>query len=383
MRTEGTIAVCLCAALAAGCASKPVPVSPAFWEHPETKVAIAMTRLPEAGQAYREGHQGLLDMVITNVLDPGEARCARTLTAERFANVAEIFQKELETAGYQSVIYQEPIDLEAADKIPHEKGAFDRDLSSVFAETNCDALILLQLNGFGTARTYYGVSPQSDPKGYAAVRGLMIGKAENEILWDSGKTEGLIREPVIGPWSQEPNYPNLTGAAHRAIEKSKKFLLERFFEERLSVHALDMIDMHAGETPEQRKLAETLARYMQGVETTSAISMSCSKPYRLTQNCSFWTAATLKISLDGAEAKIAGSEDGTTILIMGPKLTTSPQTWALDSAFGAIATLLEKHEIQITQVVGAAMPDGTFHGYFLLLDKDGYSLLREYAVSKE
>lgn len=192
----------------------------------------------------------------------------------------------------------------------------------------------------------------------------------------------MIREPVIGPWAQEPDYPNLTGAVERAIEKSKKFLLERFFEERLGVDALDGIDMHAGETPEQKKLAETLAHYMQGVETTSAVWMSCSKPYRLTQNCSFWTGAALRISLDGVEAKIAGSEDGTVVLIQGPKLTTQ-QTWALDSAFGAIATLFEKHEIHITKVVGAAMPDGTFWGYFLLLDKDGYSLLREHAVSKE
>lgn len=382
MRTDRIIVICLCAVLAAGCATKPIPVSPEFWEHPETKVAIALTSLPEQGRAYREGQQGLLDMVITNAMDPGEARCARTLTAERFANIAEIFQKELETAGYKSVIYQEPIDLEAADKIPHERGFFDRDLSDIFRQTDCDALLLLQLTGFGTARTYYGFTPQSEPKGCAAVRGLMIGRSENEILWDSGREEGMIREPVIGPWSQEPNYPNLTGAAHRAIEKSKKFLLERFFEERLSEHALDMIDMHAGETPEQKKLAETLARYMQGVETTSLMSVSCSKPHHLTQNCSFWTGAALKISLDGVKAKIAGSEDGTVILVQGPKLTTQ-EAWALDSAFGAIATLFERHEIQITKVVGVAMSDGAFYGYYLLLDKDGYSLLRDYAVSKE
>jgi len=382
MRTNRMVVVLLWAVLAAGCATKPIPVSPEFWGHTETKVAIAIASLPQEGRVYREGHQGLLDMIITNAMDPGEARCARMLTAERFANITEIFRRELEKAGYKCVVYSEPIELEAAEEVSHDKDCFDRDLSGVFQQTGCDTLMLLQLVGFGTARTYYGFTPQSDPKGCAVVRGLMIARSENEILWDSGRKEGMIREPVIGPWAQEPDYPNLTGAVERAIEKSKKFLLERFFEERLGVDALDGIDMHAGETPEQKKLAETLAHYMQGVETTSAVWMSCSKPYRLTQNCSFWTGAAFRISLDGVEAKIAGSEDGTVVLIQGPKLTTQ-QTWALDSAFGAIATLFEKHEIHITKVVGAAMPDGTFWGYFLLLDKDGYSLLREHAVSKE
>lgn len=382
MRTIRITAFILCLT-AVGCASKPVPVSPEFWEHPETRVAVAMTTLPEMGRSYREGRQGLLEMVITNALDPGEARCARTLTAERFANVAEIFRKELETAGYKAVVYKDPIDLDAASKIPHERGFFDRDLSSVFAETDCDALILLQLTAFGTARTYYGVSPQSEPKGYAVVRGLMIGKAENEILWDSGKTEGMIREPVIGPWSQEPDYPNLTGAAHRAIEKSKKFLLERFFEERLSPTALDLIDMRAGETPEQKKLAEILSRYMQGVETVSAFTISRSKPYRLTRNYSSWTGATLKISIDGVQAKIAGNEDGTIVFVQGPKLLGTGRTWELESAFGAIATLFEEHQIKIDKITGVTMPGGEFCAHYLVLDKDGYSLLQEYAVSKE
>jgi hypothetical protein len=383
MRAIRASVFCVCMAAAGGCASKPISVSPAFWEHPESKVAVVLVRLPEHGTGYREGSQGLLDALIIKASEPPEVRCARTLQPDRFRNIRDIFQKELQNAGFLATACAEEIDLEQLPKVRHQEGFYERDLSEVFQQTESDQLILLQLVGFGASRTYHGFIAQSAPKGCALVRGLMIEKSEGRILWDSGKTEGVIREPVIGRWQQEPNFPNLAGAAERALEKSKKFLLERFFEERLSPQALAMIDMHAGETPEQRRLAEIMTRYMTGVETTSAIWASCSKPYRLTQDCSFWSGAALKISIDGVRASIAGSEDGKIVLLQAPDLLSSEYTWDVDTAFGAVATLFEERKIQITKVVGAAMPNGSFMAYYLILDQDGYSLLKGYAVSKK
>ena len=383
MRAIGISALCLWAAVTAGCASKPMSVAPEFWDHPENKVAVVLARLPEQGRTCREGAQGLLDIVITEAMDPGEARCARILKADRFRNVQEIFQKELERAGLHATVYAEEIDLAALPKGSRQRGCYERDLGEVFQETGSDTIVLLQLTGFGTARTYHGFIPQSAPKGYAVARGLMIEKSEHRILWDSGESEGVIREPVIGPWSQEPNFPNLSGAAERALEKSKKFLLERFFEERLSPQGLALIDMHAGETPEQKALAELIARYLQGMETTRVAWMSCSKPYRMTQNCSFRSCANLRISMDGVEGMIAGSEDGTIVLVQGLDASNDEYSWQLDSAFGAIVTTLEAQKIHITKVVGVTGTDGKFGAYYLFLDQDGYSLLRPYAVSKE
>ncbi len=144
-----------------------------------------------------------------------------------------------------------------------------------------------------------------------------------------------------------------------------------------------MIDMHAGETPEQKALTELIARHMQGIETTSAVWMSCSKPYRLTQDCSFWFGANRKISIEGVEGNIAGSKDGMIVLVQGLDFTHDDYSWELDSTFGAVATILEREKIHITRIVGATGPDGKFYAYYLFLDQDGYSRLRPYAVSQE
>ncbi len=215
MRASSVSALCLWAAVAAGCASKPMSVAPEFWDHPEAKVAVVLAKLPEQGRTYREGPQGLLDIAITAAIDPGEARCARMLQADRFRNTPEIFRKELERAGLQATVYADEVDLTALPKGSRQDGCYERDLSEVFQQTGAETIVLLQLTGFGTARTYQGFIPQSAPKGYAVVRGLMIEKSEHRILWDSGEAEGRIREPVIGPWAQEPNFPNLAGAAER------------------------------------------------------------------------------------------------------------------------------------------------------------------------
>jgi hypothetical protein len=376
----------LCVAAAAGCASMSMPrvVSPEFWEQPESKVAVVLAKLPERGEGYRENSQGLLEALFSAAIEPQEVRCARTLPPDRFRNIRDIFQKEMENAGFHATVCADELDLEELPKVRHEGGFYERDLSEVFQQTGADRIVLLQLLGFGTVRTYlFGPIGASDPEGCALVRGVMVEKSEGRILWDTGETEGVIREPVIGPWFQEPNFPSLAGAVERALEKSKKFLLERFFEERLSPRALDMIDMHAGETPEQRKMGEMIARYITDMGTTSALSKSCSKPYRLTQNCSWWSGPVLPISLNGVKAMVAGSEDGKIVELQAPDLFNGRYTYDVNVAFGAVATLFEEREIKIRKVVGATMPKGNVTAYYLILDQDGYSLLKEYAVPKK
>ncbi len=57
----------------------------------------------------------------------------------------------------------------------------------------------------------------------------------------------------------------------------------------------------------------------EGVDHISALSMGCNKPYKLTQDCSGFSGAKRLIELSGFRFKIAGSEDGSNVLMMGAK----------------------------------------------------------------
>ncbi len=57
----------------------------------------------------------------------------------------------------------------------------------------------------------------------------------------------------------------------------------------------------------------------EGVEHISAIGMGCNKPHTLTRDCSGFSGATRLIEISDFRFKIAGSEDGTIILMTGAK----------------------------------------------------------------
>ena len=54
----------------------------------------------------------------------------------------------------------------------------------------------------------------------------------------------------------------------------------------------------------------------EGNRMINSITMSCKKPYVFTQDCSAWSGATRKITVDDYDVVVAGSEDGSTILVM-------------------------------------------------------------------
>jgi hypothetical protein len=82
-----------------------------------------------------------------------------------------------------------------------------------------------------TSRAYYGFIPLSAPQGLAAVYGAMVDAKTNHLMWHTGDsmTNAYTKEPVVGEWKEPPAYPNLTAATNRAIEKSKRVLVDKFF----------------------------------------------------------------------------------------------------------------------------------------------------------
>lgn len=124
----------------------------------------------------------------------------------------------------------------------------------------------------------------------------------------------------------------------------------------------------------------------QGQSAISGLSMGCKKPYALTQDCSGFSGATRLVRVADFEYKIAGSENGDIILMMGAKPTAD--AWSGRSAEVAnIAyevtkkTLLDEG-IRITQVQPVSTAS-VLNGYVITADGDAYSVLRAFSVNDE
>ena len=126
----------------------------------------------------------------------------------------------------------------------------------------------------------------------------------------------------------------------------------------------------------------------------NTLHVSCEKPYLLEQDCSLLKRTRRKIKINDYRCKIAGSHDGTVILTM-TKVTPSEATEEEEQRSSAsdrltkknntclelISNELSKHNINILKKV--EVQDNVFSypataGYFLELDGDGYSILKQY-----
>lgn len=138
--------------------------------------------------------------------------------------------ERLSAQGFE-VIQHEP--LVKLDALPETSGdgMFERDLRGIASATGADRIIVFRLYQFGASRSYYGFIPTSPPQGLAAVYGAMVDAKSNKLMWHTGDslTNAFVKEPVVGEWKEPPSYPNLTAATARAIEKSKRVLVDKFF----------------------------------------------------------------------------------------------------------------------------------------------------------
>lgn len=124
----------------------------------------------------------------------------------------------------------------------------------------------------------------------------------------------------------------------------------------------------------------------EGVEHVSAIGMGCKKPYPLTQDCSGFSGATRRVEISEFRFKIAGSEDGSIVLLMGEKQMSD--AWAGRSAETAnIAYELVKKQLVesgVTITLAEPVSSGALlAGYVITTDGDAYSVLSEFTVVDE
>ena len=129
-------------------------------------------------------------------------------------------------------------------------------------------------------------------------------------------------------------------------------------------------------------------------DSINTVSMTCKKPYVLSQDCSIWSGATRTLDINGFKVKVGGSEDGKVVLVMDSKsvsnllfkdvftLTNQTHSIASNNSYYAIKNILEEKNIKINKV-RPLKSFGNINGYVLLLDEDGYTTLKEYTKKKK
>lgn len=116
----------------------------------------------------------------------------------------------------------------------------------------------------------------------------------------------------------------------------------------------------------------------EGVEHISGMAMGCNEPYVLTQDCSGFSGAKRLIEVNGFQYKIAGSEDGSIVFMMGAK--PNSDAWAGKStetgnvAYEITKKYLFDNGIKVTKVEPVST-GSLLVGYVITTDGNAYQVL--------
>lgn len=227
----GAAAVALSISSLTSCVTK-VPVSQAFWQDRQAKVAVAVAPAVNQGFFYKEGNQGLLDLAINSAVTAGPNRALKQVKPDSFRLLKSQFVADLKKRGHNAVEVKEDLQLKNYPKLQGgATGDAGKDYSSVLNAYGADYLVVLSLNGYGSIRPYYGFIPLGVPKGYANASGFMVKRGASKPLWHTGmgpQNQSVV--PVSGNWDQGPEFKNLIEATHQALDSSRTNLKGEFFQ---------------------------------------------------------------------------------------------------------------------------------------------------------
>lgn len=112
--------------------------------------------------------------------------------------------------------------------------------------------------------------------------------------------------------------------------------------------------------------------------TLSGGTLTCNKPYKFEQDCSFWSGAKRFIKIKERKIKVAGSDDGKIILVEDKLFTNNESMFA---CFELVREELQSKGISVVKVI-KVMTMNRVWGCILELDGDGYSILKNYSVDR-
>lgn len=115
----------------------------------------------------------------------------------------------------------------------------------------------------------------------------------------------------------------------------------------------------------------------EGVESVSAISMGCKKPFALTKDCSVLSGPTKKITVGGHEVKVAGNDAATITVMFGDNSSKATQTSNL--GYDLLKRELVSRGFEIEKVTPIES-SGLMFGYAIETSEPSYQVWDEYVV---
>lgn len=118
--------------------------------------------------------------------------------------------------------------------------------------------------------------------------------------------------------------------------------------------------------------------------------LTCKDPYLLEQDCSSTWGATRKVMVGNRRVAVAGSKDGTIVLIMEAdtastllanqvSLHNPAHNEAVNENYRVVRAYFDSKSVSVKRVRPVQAP-ARIDGYILELGSDGYSLLKELSV---
>ncbi|EGA70412.1 hypothetical protein VISI1226_00065 [Vibrio sinaloensis DSM 21326] len=218
------------AILLTGCVSnKALDIPTDFWQTADDKkVAVAFVQPPEM-YAHRAGGQGLLDIVINEVVTDSVETHIQSLQHHKFEAGKSKLAKLIESRGGQSIILPEYYQASDENKLPKElrkKGHFDYDTSALVEHYDATHLLVVQTMAAGTLRDYYGFIPTSKPRGYVNAEVTLVDLSDNRIVMTHQIIEQVLLPEGVDWDDADNSFPEITKVVHMALERAASRLTQ-------------------------------------------------------------------------------------------------------------------------------------------------------------
>jgi len=209
----------------AGCAVQPpVHFDQSYWSHKPASLGVVIVKVPKPG-TLKMGAQGLLDIGINGMMADSLTKHLNTLNMDDFREAGQVIAAHFSKHGVPAKFIPEELDISTLTKVSKPENGFAKlDYTALKAKYGVEQLVVLQVNGAGTIRNYYGFIPTSAPQGYFSCSGSLVDLSNNKLLWTSASTQQV---PIEDPWDQaSESYPHVTTAFYRALETAKTTMVK-------------------------------------------------------------------------------------------------------------------------------------------------------------
>lgn len=194
-----------------GCATQPVTMNASILDESDVSVHIVTTQNPGAGKMFGTGSQGLLDVAISSAATSEVSTFLAGKDGSEYNRLLDNIENQFKARNIAVTRHDRPMDFDAIPKLKAEKGEFDKDLSSVFSETDAKYILFMRLAGYGAARNYYGFIPTGAPAGVVLLDGAIVDR-NSKLHWfirESVALQPRFAKSVAGEWNEPPGYEAL------------------------------------------------------------------------------------------------------------------------------------------------------------------------------